>query len=279
MLETFANGGDPFETLDEINMDNRKLFKIEADELGNIVDDIRCIMTEYFIKWPENSLTYVRKNRKAAEHTFEIELFDGVKWRGILDSVAKSPNKLRWLVERKTFNRMPSEDHRWRNIQSATYFRANDIMGWAPLDGACWDYIWSKPPDVPQILKSGAISRRQIQSLPTRIKWWFEDRGLPIDRSLMQKTEVYRNKWFDRIFTTKKEKVVDFMFADFERSVREMVEHEDKDPVRTIDLHCDWCEYEALCRAELTGGDVDYVKEKEFFLAKYTEEPADEVVE
>lgn len=269
MLEAFINGDDPFEKLDEIAKKQGKLFRSEIEEYGDIVNDVRVIMTEYFEHWGENSLMFVRKNKKGAEHKFEIELRDGVTLVGKIDAIAKA-KKLRWMVEHKTFTQMPNDDHRWRNVQSGIYLRVNDILGWENLDGTLWDYIHSKSPSYPEILKSGAVSRRAINTLPTRIHEVIEDRNLDpaLFAGMLKLAEENRKHYFQRIFNPKKRKVVDALWDDMLSSVDEMVAFHGKSKTMTIDRHCDWCDFEPICRARLQGEDVDYVMEKQFYVDK-----------
>lgn len=267
MIEAFANGDDPFEVLEAINLRDAKLFASEREEYGEIVDDIHTIMTEYFKKWPEEELQYLRVNRKSAEHEFDIELMPNVVWNGKLDGFGKTPNRLKWLIEHKSFNRKPSDDDRWRNLQSITYFRAIDILGWPQVDGVCWDYIGSKAPAQPGLLADGSMSQKMIKTLPTAVEK-FIDRHLPggnADYStFVKKTEQNYDDWFMRIFTPIHTEAVDAIFADFESTIRRMVDDHGKVRDMNIERHCGWCEYEPLCRAELLGGDIDFIKAKEY---------------
>lgn len=282
MIDAYANGDDPFEVLDNIGIENMKLFAAEKEMYGEIVDDIGIIMEDYFQHWPERDLVYLRRNRRSAEHEFEIELFPGVLWNGKIDGVAKTPNKLKWLVEHKTFTRMPGEDERWRNLQSVTYIRALDILGWQPVDGTCWDYIRSKAPPRPGLLKDKSLSKKKIDTLPTAILAAIEAHGLNVKdyESFIVSMESNRPNWFKRIHTPVGKEVVDKVFADFENTVREMVDKHGKVRDMNIDRHCGWCDFEPLCRAELQGLDVDYVKKKEYYTdGKDYQEIGDEVEE
>lgn len=267
MLEAFAGGDDPFEVLEAINLRDAKLFASEREEYGEIVDDIHTIMTEYFKKWPEEDLQYLRVNKKSAEHEFNIELMPNVIWNGKLDGFGKTPNRLKWLIEHKTFNRKPSDDDRWRNLQSITYFRAIDILGWPQVDGVCWDYIGSKAPAQPGLLADKSMSQKMIKTLPTAVEK-FIDRHLPgnnVDYStFVKKTEQNYDDWFMRVFTPIHTEAVDAIFADFESTIRRMVDDHGKVRDMNIERHCGWCEYEPLCRAELLGGDIDFIKAKEY---------------
>jgi hypothetical protein len=73
---------------------------------------------------------------------------------------------MNWLLEHKNHKSFPNADHRWRNLQSSVYIRFIEMMGWWKVEGTLWDYIRSKPPTRPQILKSGGVSSRDLDSLP-----------------------------------------------------------------------------------------------------------------
>lgn len=283
MLEADANGDDPFELLEKIDLDNMKLFTVEKEQYGEIVENVGLIMEEYFNYWPEKDLRFLRRDGKSAEHSFEIEILDGILWNGKIDAVGRTPNGLKWLVEHKTFTKKPNEDERWRNLQSSTYIRANDLLGWFPnIDGTLWDYIRSKDPAQPGVLADGKLSSKAIDSLPSAIRAAIRRHGLsPRDyKPLIGKMETNRSNWFDRIHTPVSREVVDRVFDDFLNTVREMSERHGKCSDMNIERHCSWCDYEQLCRAELTGGDVDYLKKKEYYIDdKERQEIGDEPTE
>jgi len=268
-LERHFNGDDPMEYFDELRNDvaAMKLFAQERDEYGDILEDTQDIITDYLEYWDSDNLRPVRKARRGAEHTFEIELFPGVIWNGKIDAIAKTPNKLRWLVEHKTYSRKPNDDDRWRNLQSVTYFRANDILGWQPLDGCVWDYIKSKPPAIPGVLKDGTLSTKKIDTLPSTVERTIaehdQDKLGKVD-ALRVMAEKNRPEYFQRIHTPAQRDVADMVFSDFEATIREMVDNHGCVSDMNIDKHCSWCDYESLCRARLQGLDVDFVKERNY---------------
>ena len=270
MLERYINGDDPSSYLRELENDvnQMRLFAQEREEYGDIIEDVEDIITDYMEHWENDGLRFIRKAGRGAEHTFEIEIMRDVIWNGKIDAIAATRNKLRWLVEHKTYTRKPTDDDRWRNLQSVTYFRANDIMGWQPLDGALWDYIKSKAPAVPGLLKDGSLSTKQIDTLPSKIHRVLAQAKVTASdktaQALLQKAERNRSEYFQRVHTPVNRAVADMVFADFEATVREMVDKHGKCSDMNIDKHCGWCDYEPLCRSMLQGLDVDYVKEREY---------------
>lgn len=268
MLEAYANGDDPFDMLKQISFEDAKLFKAEKELYGDIVADIGMIMEEYFDYYPENHLIPLRKNKRSAEHPFEIEIEPGLSFKGIIDEVDKTPNGLKWLTDHKTFTKLPNEDHRWRNIQSSVYLRAIEMMGWWDnIAGTCWNYVKSKPPTRPEILKAGGMSEKKIDTLPITVRATLREHGLKVKSypKLMKAAEDNRSNYFFRIFTPVTKKVVDNIFDGFIDTAREVAEYHGTKNDMNIDRHCEYCDYESICRAKLTGSDHEFVIEREYY--------------
>jgi hypothetical protein len=235
-------------------------------------------MTEYFNYWPEDHLRPLRKNKRSAEHPFEIEIEPGLSFKGIIDEVDRTPDGQKWLTDHKTFTKIPNEDHRWRNIQSSVYLRAIEMLGWWDnMAGTCWNYVKSKPPSRPELLKSGALSEKSIDSLPITVRATIKKLGLKTKDypKLISAAEANRSKFFFRIFTPVTTRVVDNIFNGFVETAREVAEYHGTKSDMNIDRHCDYCDYETLCRAKLCNSDVDFIKEREYYVDE-TKKPEDD---
>jgi hypothetical protein len=265
MLEEHQSGRDAFKVLASYARKEAKIIRIHREEYGDIIEDIDCIVSEYFEHYDNDGLQYLKVGKSYAEHEFEIEIVPDIIFNGKIDGKALTKNKMRWLVERKTFGRMPDENMRWRSVQSALYSRAAQIMGWE-FDGTLWDYIWSKPPLRPQRLKSGKLAKRSINTLPSRVLDTIQAYKLnPKDYAhLVKSATKNRERYFQRKFSPTKRRVVDMVIADFVETAREMRDSHGRKKARSIGRHCDWCEFEPICRAELTGGDVDFIQERDY---------------
>lgn len=271
MLEADLNGDDPWEVLEEFKKKQGKLFAAEIEEYGDIVEDCRLIMEAYFDFYKGDKTRPIRYHKQNAEHWLEVPMGEEMLFVMKIDGFARTPNKLRWILEHKTFSRKPNDDDRWRNLQSAVYIRACQMLGMKPFDGIMWNYIKSKAPKIPQILKSGDLSIRDIDTLPSVVKTVMEKHGIEESdntEELMRRAESNLNTYFFRVFSTVNEGIVDQVFGDFIESATEMMEQHGHKKDRNIGMHCSWCDYEPLCRATLTGGDVDFVKEREYVCSK-----------
>lgn len=278
MLEAHIDGKNPFEILDQIEQDNKRLFREEREMYGDIVNDARHIMQGYIDYWRKDPIVYLSHGKKKSEHEFEIELTNDISVKGKVDAVARA-KKMNWLVEHKTHKVFPNADHRWRNLQSAVYIRFIEMLGWWSIEGTLWDYIRSKPPTRPQMLKSGELSSRELDSLPHVVIDTLKQHKLNPKNyaELIDKVERSQSNWYQRIFTPTKKAVVDSLVRDFTISARQLRDvNFDKPVPRSIGRHCDYCEFEQLCRAALQGSDEDYVREKEYVVKENeTEEPAE----
>ncbi|MGE0366909.1 MAG: PD-(D/E)XK nuclease family protein [Phycisphaerales bacterium] len=270
MLDWWKEDKDPFERLDEIAQERGALFRREVEEYGDIIEDARVIMAEYMEYWADDDCHFVRIKGKSAEHEFEVEIDRGIYLTGKIDAFARR-NRLRWLTEHKTFGKqLPEEDKRWKNVQSATYIRVNQILGLPPVDGTLWDFIGSKPPTKPQLLKDGTLSKKRILTLPSRVRQTIKEHGLKERdyKTLIASAEQGRDQYFHRVQNPINENVVAHLFEGLVATAREMRDLHGKVRDMNIDFHCDRCDYNGLCSAMLRGLDVDYVKEREYEVSK-----------
>ena len=278
MLEAHANGTDPFGVLENVPDADRKLFAAEAEMYGDMLSDVEYIMTDYFDFWKQSDIKYVKLNGRKAEHAFAVELEDGLVFQGKIDAVGMWRSH-RALVEHKTFKQRPDENFRWTNVQSSVYIRAMDILGWKPVDGTLWDYISSKPPSTPGILTSGKVSQANINTLPSKVRQFLSDHKFKAKDypELLAKAKANRENYFFRVFTPISKTIVDSMFNEFVESSRDMRDNHGKRKTKNIGRHCTWCDFADICRAELTGSDADFIKERNYVVEEKSHE--DEVSE
>lgn len=264
MIEAYAEGDDPFEVIDNLELEKGAYFRREIEMYGNILEDMRDIMKEYFDYW-DDQLVYIRKNKRSSEHEFRIELMTGLWFTGRIDGYGKA-KRMRWVVEHKTFSRMPNDDERWRSVQAAVYFKAIQIMGWPEADGVMWDYIGSKPPMVPELLKNGKMSQKKLVTLPTTLKRFIKENNLNKGdyKAYLEAAEERRSDYFIRWFNPVKRDVVDIVWDDFLETAIEIAEQHGEKKARNIGRHCSWCDYEGPCRAEMTGSDADFLISREY---------------
>lgn len=265
-------------TIAGVGLEDQKMFTAEKEMYGEILEDVGTIMDDYLAYWREagegvDALQFVglkdeTGEMRFAEHEFAMDISDEIIFKGQIDGFGRTPNKLKWLVENKTFDNLPGEDERWRNLQSVVYIKAAVELGlMKSIDGVCWNYIRSKPPTIPQALKDGSrLSTREIVTLPRVLLRVLKEHNLKLEDHLpqMEKAEQSRREYFQRIFTPISREVHDNIWSGFLDSAREMLQYHGQRKDKNIGRHCGWCDYERLCRTEFTGGDIDFVIEREY---------------
>lgn len=267
-VEAYANGLNPLKRLTYLVKRDDKMFRSQREEYGELVYDVTAIMTEYFDYYSKSDLEYVQYNDKGSEHTFEVEIAKDITAIGKIDAYGKA-KKLRWLVEHKSGKNIPNEDQRWRQMQDSLYIRIGDMLGLPKVDGTLWDYIRSKSPTKPKVLKDGSISSREIDTLPIVVKDVLgKTTGERRYAALLKQAEANRQNYFQRIYSPVKKDVVDLMFKNFVASARDIADQGEKRRELNVGFHCGSCDYEPICRARLSGLDVDFIKAKDFTVSK-----------
>lgn len=266
IAEAQLEGQDWEKVLNKIDLKNKQLFRKEVEMYGNLIEDMRDIMKDYFEHWGDQVKPIKGSDGRRSEHEFRIELDKGLWFTGKIDAVVKAKG-LKWLMEHKTFSRLPSEGERWHSVQAAVYFRAAEEMGFPRLDGVLWDYVSSKPCNVPgELTATGKISQARIDSLPTRIKRWLKDEGHDKKKfaKMLADTKTNRSNRFIRLYAPVKPRIVDNIWEGFVDTAHEIQEFHGKKKVQSIGRHCTWCDFSPLCKAEATGADVDWLIEREY---------------
>lgn len=243
----------------------------DREEYGNILEDASDIMREYKRRWRGDGIVYLKGPSGArAEHKFSMDLCKGIILNGKIDAIAKTEDRNRWLTEHKTFKKEWSEEDKWRNVQSSLYIPAWIDMTGKRMDGIMWDYIYSKPPSVPKLTKTGKISQAAIVTLPTTVNRFLAKNELSSTHEgadfLIAAGEEGVERYFQRTFIPRNERVERMVRADVISTAKEMRAKLGVARERTIDHHCNMCEYKKICNAALTGGDVKFVKKSFYYV-------------
>lgn len=265
ILEDLSNGRSVGSSIKGIEKKQGKLFASEREMYGDILEDARHITKSYQKFWESRMpLKTVKIKGIGAEHEVEVDLCKGISLVMKIDGYAETSNGMRWLVERKTFSRMPSEDDRWRNVQSVLYYRFHGRS--VKADGVLWDYVWSKPPTLPSMTESGKVSRKKIITLPSKVEDFIKENEVdkPTAKSLMATANACLPQYFKRVANSVSRRVEDEIVGDFVETAQVMSRMHGEYACRNVDRHCTWCEFEPICRAELTGSSPKSIIEREY---------------
>lgn len=202
----------------------------------------------------------------ATEKQFSIPLDDGTNYIGTIDMIVEDEDGFVWFVDHKTtiaidiFDKNSDMDR-----QISRYWFALEQLGYN-VHGFIYNIILKDYPQLPKMLKSGALSK---------------------DKS--QKTTAYLYREAIRMNKLKEEDYADFLqFLDeqpkeffrrlkVERTQAEVLasidEMEDviedirntKSYYRNITKDCHWdCPFKTLCQAEMDGSNADHIRNELF---------------
>lgn len=279
-LEARDSGQDWIEVIKKLKAEEYdKLFEEEKVELGDLPKDVFRMMRAYH-------QTYLNIDKEyetvKCEQDFMIRI-PNTKFvlTGRIDKISKhkSTGKI-WCFEHKTMKKsIPTEDFRATDIQTAIYiwvmeqiasylnFKKEDIAG------VMFDYIRTKPPTVPKILKNGTMSVAKIDCDRWTYTAELKKHNLnPADYESKLK-ELDSNVFFVRIPMSRSTSLVKTVMQEVLYSGIQIQAYSGKCPARNLNWTCDRpkCEYRDVCMTELQGGDASILIKLNF-----TQEGVDE---
>lgn len=239
------------------------MFIEEQEYYGDILNDVHDIMTEYFDHYGKDEYEIYRADEiDFIELEIVVPIGNNLLFKGRIDRVV-TRKKRRFLVEHKTFKRMPDENHRWKDIQTAIYSTALANYG-HPVDGILWNYICSKPPTMPRINQDGSVSNRQIVTLPSTVRRFAKHEGIKVPEKLMDQAKESVDRYFQRFLYPSNPRVNKVVLQDFLETAEEIKQFGHDSSTMSIAKHCDYCQFEPICRAKLGGLDEDFIIKKQF---------------
>lgn len=266
MLEEFIAGKDAWKAWGEAQKTYGKLFKQQREEYGDIPGDIEALMSSYFKWYARDPLTYYEVDGNYSEHFFQVPLTPGIIMQGTIDSAAHTRDKRFWMVEHKSHREIPRGDIKYSDIQSAIYTWIMPQVGLPKPDGVMWNYIRMKRPTVPEVLKSGEMSRRDIDTT-----WDVYEAALkaakldPKDYADMKSKLANKEaEFFVRQALPINKTIVETILEEATTTAREIKRKAGVDKTRTIDRQCTYCQYYLLCQAELRGLDHKAILKHQF---------------
>lgn len=263
LIKVHIRGGDWEEEFEKFERKFNKLPDLRA-EYGDLDDEIWEIMSGYFSYYEDDPLKYL-----LVESWIDpvVPLVKGkTALGGRIDAVAEDSEGRRWLVEHKTHETFPTEEDRLNDLQTALYVWALRKNGWK-IDGILWDYIRTKPPAKPEVLKGGGLSKRK--NIDTTYDVYLEaikEHGENPDdyQDILESLKGREERFYRRVKLPVNEAIIEPIVRDAKRTSLEIY-HLRGFPVRNLTFMCSrWCDYYQLCTAELRGLDTSFIREREY---------------
>jgi hypothetical protein len=286
LLEKHLKGESWEQHLDVYRKDFDNLFEEQKAELGNLPFDVEKLMRGYVKIHSKGIHKY-----PVVEYEFDVPLFekgylkdyqeayrnsgysfpDNIHFIGKIDAIT-TVNNVSWIVEHKTTNRIPSEDVRFFDLQTVLYMYAiqNSELGadYKP-NGIMWDYIRTKAPVEPEMLSRGGLSKRKnidtdYDTYLRTIDKYHLDPAEYADMLNMLREKP--NTFYKRVYMPLAgNTLTNNLLEDFRLSALDIIINGSNDKVKNLSmLNCNNCDYKLLCQAELTGGDIEFVKSQSY---------------
>lgn len=267
VLEAYHKGKqDWLDVIKEAREAFAQLTEEEQTFYGTLPDEVERLMTGYFEKYRgQLGRTIAAEVEFGQNNGPSIEILPGVFVRGKIDRVYMDPRGL-WVEEHKsTSMNWPTEGFRLYDLQSALYIRVIEKMGWGTPLGVVYDYIKTKPPIVPKLLKKGGLSRakKMRTDYPTYLNAIKENNLNPADY-LEELERAKQNVFYERKHLPKPPHIIDALLEELRVISIEMPRliHY---PYRNLRRECETrCEFFPICSAELLGLDVDFILKTEY---------------
>jgi len=249
----------------DYSKDYEKLMNEEKEEYVS-PEDLKRVFQGYSRHYSEKDSYRVLED--SIEKTITMELIPGrIMFKGRIDGIAKDPHGRKWLLEHKTFTKMPSEDFRFTSMQTAMYSYVLENSENILVDGILFDYIKMKAPTIPQLLKAGGLSKRDIDTdYYTYHKTVLDNKLNPRDyEDILSTLKEKKSTFYIRSKTPTPEIVKKNIIEDFIVTCIEIEKLGELSKTKSLGkFTCNMCEYALICRAELSGLDVDFIKRNSY---------------
>lgn len=264
LLEAYYTTGDWKPRHQELTSQFNKMFDEEKEFYGGDLPDICArIMRSYVHRWKEEDAEW---QILAIEQEYEAPLPHGHTFKFKIDGIIEDEWG-QWLLEHKNHKTIPDDNYRFIDLQSARYVWGLNKYHGFDIVGVLWNYLRMKPPGIPQMTKTGRLSRARLETDALTFTEALLNYGLdPKDyRSDIIKLKR-NNPFFRRVRVPKPDQVIETLVKEAVYTADE-IERGFK-PIRTIDRSCTFsCSYLQPCMASLYGGDEAEVLRTQFRVA------------
>lgn len=187
LLETHYKGEDWEAKHAELTIAYSKLFDEEKEAIGDLPRDCKRTMKAYL--WHYKDDPWIVHD---VEFMLEVILPDGSTYRCKIDLLIENQYGL-WIVDHKNHKVLPKLDFRMLDAQSALYIWAA-LKNGIKVQGHIWNYLRSKPPAIPELLKNGSrLSKRVVDTDYVTYASAIKRYGLD-PRDYMERLQYYRRQ-------------------------------------------------------------------------------------
>lgn len=239
-----------------------KLFEEEKEQYGDLPGDVYKIVAGYVRAYRSiDASTRTISTEKtlivpspSGRHELEMRI----------DRIVEDEHGL-WVEDFKTCRTIPEENVRHTDLQTMLYAwgASKDHKG---IMGTMINYIRTKPPSMPSVLKTGGMSRAAVDTDWHTYANALKQNGLDPSEYEDMKEKLRGKQFFKRSRLPINKRTLAVLLADLEDTL-DIFQHSmdaEKFP-RNVTRDCTWdCEYAPICFAELQGINPEAVIEEQY---------------
>jgi len=265
MLDARATGLDWRKVLTKYETEYRKMFLEQREEYGDLIPELTRIFEAYERHYADEKLKYV-----SSELFIATQLTKRIRFLGYIDKVVEADARL-WNIDHKTGRTLPDEDTRFSDLQIVFYNWAhNRERPSTKLGGVIWDYLKTKPPAIPEVLKNGQLSQRANIDTDhwTYLNAIKQNKLDPNDYAeILSDLKGRSSTFFKRVRLPNPPSVmVEQVVEDLKATATQIMHLGGISKVRTMQRDCKSCEFFSICHAELRGQDAEFVRKAEYIV-------------
>lgn len=272
-LESYFRNGHYLPEIEKWREKELSAMFVEEQALhSDVIPLVKSVMRGYIANWKRSGLEMVW-----VEKEFRIELIPGLVVVGKIDGRAREVGTKRtWLVEHKTCKRMPGEEARIWDTQTPLYNSMLPMMGEMPVTGVIWDYLRTKLPTKPELLKKGGLSMaKSIDTTKEVYEREIKRHGLDVRgyQDILEHLDSKRDQFYRQVKLPMNATFGNNLLEEFIETSRQLqaleIEYWEggiNHCTRNLTRDCSWCDYAPLCHAELRGEDTEYLLKHDYIV-------------
>lgn len=262
LIENYYLGKDWKKILARFEKEFNQLMEEEKEYYGDLPGEAKRLMEGYVKKYSGQ-----KEKPLAVELSFydnPVPLTDRVALTGKIDLILENKEGV-WVTEHKTHKQIPNESDRLTDLQTVIYIKMAEHAGFKGIRGVMWDYLRTKAPTVPYVLRRGGLTRKK--KLDTDYDTFMQailDNKLDPKDYIEELERAAKNPFYIRRYMPRSEAISDRLIRELEITALQMEKLKDF-PYRHLNkFNCQGCEFRSLCEAELMGLDSSFIRAKEY---------------
>lgn len=259
-LSNLYSGKDWQTPIQKVSFDLSKVFEEERGDYASLPGDMFRIMRGYILAYRGDKDWKIH----GVEQDFCVKTPGGNELEGRRDLVLEDNVGL-WVLDHKFVGQVPGESVRFMDAQTALYDYSAREEGMEPV-GVIFNYIRTKAPTLPKLLKDGSMSRAKLDTDAATYMQALRENGLDPANYADYIASLNNRAFYSRFKVPRPANLIKSVLADFDQWMGVFQHAKDVGCYpRAVSKNCSWdCEFYRICQAEMSGVDPSYLIEAYF---------------